>query len=268
MARLDERIALVTGGASGLGKAIALLLAAEGATVAISDLQHDLGSRVAHDHGFAFLEQDVCDESRWTQLVSEIEERFGHLDILVNNAGILGPVDGASPESASLASWRKIFAVNVEGVFLGCKVAIPAMRRAGRGSIINISSIASHWATPQAAAYGASKAAVRQLTKSVAQYCAEQKIAVRCNSVHPHGIRTPLLDRSIREVAQQRGSSHDSVVAGFKASIPLGDFTKAEDVAAAVVFLASDDARSITGTALFVDGGSFNCDTYRASRAD
>jgi 3(or 17)beta-hydroxysteroid dehydrogenase len=137
------------------------------------------------------------------------------------------------------------------------------LRRAGSGSIVNLSSIADRMATPHATAYGASKAAVRQLTRSVAQYCAEQKLNVRCNSVHPGMIRTPLLDQSIGEVAQLRGVSVEQVAAEFKANVPLGDFTLAEDVAAAVAFLASDDARHVTGSGLIIDGGIVHCDTYR-----
>lgn len=265
--RLEQKVVLVTGGACGLGKAIAQRLACDGATVVISDIQRELGEATATECGFTFFEQDVCDEQQWQQLVAEIEKRFGNLNVLVNNAGILGPMKGASPEDTSLASWKSIFAVNVEGVFLGCRTAIPAMRRAGGGSIINISSIASSWATPHATAYGASKAAIRQLTTSVAQYCAQMRLAVRCNSVHPHGIRTSLVDRSIEEMARQRALPIDQVVAEFKASIPLGDFTRPEDVAATVAFLASEDACSMTGAALVVDGGALYCNTYRDSTA-
>lgn len=263
MRGLAKEIALVTGGASGLGKAIAQRLASEGTTVVISDIQRDQGFATALEAGFTFFEQDVRDEAQWTQIVGEVEKRFGRLNILVNNAGILGPVKAASPENTSLTTWRQIFAVNVEGVFLGCRAAIPAMRRAGGGSIINLSSVADRLATPHATAYGASKAAVRQLTTSVAQHCAQEKLNVRCNSVHPGMIRTPLLDQSIAEIAQQRGVSVDQVVAEFKASVPLGDFSMVADVAAAVAFLASQDARHVTGSALFVDGGIVHCSTYR-----
>jgi 3(or 17)beta-hydroxysteroid dehydrogenase len=267
MKRLEQKVALVTGGASGLGKAIAHRLAAEGAGVVITDVQHELGAAAAKEGGLTFLEQDVCDEAQWTQIVAQIEKRFGSLNILINNAGILGSTEAASPENTSLASWKRMFAVNVEGVFLGCRTAIPAMRRAGSGSIVNLSSIGDRIATPDATAYGSSKAAVRQLTTSVAQYCAEQKLNVRCNSVHPGMIRTPLLDKSIGEIAQRRGVSIDQVVAEFRAAVPLGDFTRAEDVAAAVAFLASEDARHVTGSALLVDGGIVHCNTYRGGES-
>jgi 3(or 17)beta-hydroxysteroid dehydrogenase len=265
MERLSNNVALVTGGASGLGKAIAQRLAAEGARVVITDLQREAGAATASECGFVFLEQDVTDEPQWSEIVAEVERQFGRLDTLVNNAGILGPTQTASPESTSLAIWRKIFAVNVEGVFLGCRAALPAMKRAGGGAIVNLSSMADQLSTPHATAYGASKAAVRHLTKSVAQHCAQEKLNVRCNSVHPGMIRTPLLEQAMRETAQARGVSFEQVVVQFKAAVPLGDLTRAGDVAAAVAFLVSEDARHITGEGLLVDGGIVHCNTYRLS---
>jgi len=263
--KLKSRVALVTGGASGLGKAIAHRMSSDGANVVVTDVQTTLGRAVAAEMGCTFIEQDVSDDARWAEVVQEIEERFGRLDVLVNNAGILGPVDAANPESTRLTDWRRLFAVNVESVFLGCRAAIPAMRQAGGGSIINISSIAAVRATPHALAYGAGKAAVRQLTKSVAQYCAEDRLNIRCNSVHPGFVRTALWDEGAKLVAHQRGISFEEFVSEFREAIPLGDFTLAEDVAAAVTFLASDESRHITGVELIVDGGLVSCDTYRAS---
>jgi NAD(P)-dependent dehydrogenase (short-subunit alcohol dehydrogenase family) len=268
MKRLDQKIALVTGGASGLGKVIAQRLVSDGARVVITDVQSELGQKTAIAGGFAFIEQDVTDASQWTEVIQQVEARFGGLDILVNNAGILGSTKAGNPENCSLANWRGVFAVNVEGVFLGCQAAIGAMRRAGGGSIINISSIAGLLADPLAIAYGASKAAVRQLTKSVAQYCAEQKLNIRCNSVHPGIMQTPLGDRDAEDTAQLRGISVAQVFAELKSSIPLGDFTRTEDVAAAVSFLVSDAARHMTGSKLVIDGGIVDCDTFQfGSRA-
>lgn len=196
-------------------------------------------------------------------MVGEVERRFGHLNILVNNAGILGPMNAVSPADTPLDHWRRIFAVNVEGVFLGCRAAIAAMRRAGGGSIINISSIAGLRATPYATAYGASKAAVRQFTKSVAQHCAEQKLNIRCNSVHPGDVRTPLWDRQAAELARLRQVPIEEIIEDNRMDSPMGEFTLPEDIAAAVAFLASDEARHITGTKLIVDGGIVNCESYR-----
>lgn len=260
--RLDQKVALVTGGAAGLGKAIAQRLAAEGARIVITDAQRELGESVAKECDFVFVEQDVCDEAQWIEVVARIEKRFGRLHILVNNAGILGPMD-ANPETASLMDWRKIFAVNVEGVFLGCRAAIPAMRRAGGGSIINLSSMADRLALPRSMAYGASKAAVRHMTGSIAQHCAEQRLNIRCNSLHPGVVRTPMVNSSLQEAATSRGVSFEQVAAESRAKIPLGDFSLAEDVAAAAAFLASDDARQVTGSALLVDGGIIHCNTFQ-----
>ena len=251
---LKNKVALVTGGASGIGKAIATRLAAEGAKVFITDTQTDLGRSVAAEGGYSFLAQDVSDEKQWPEIVRSVEQSATHLNILVNNAGILPSTD-ANPENTQLSEWREVFAVNLEGVFLGCRAAIPAMRRAGGGAIVNIASITAQMPTPDIIAYGASKAAVRQLTKSVADYCARQKLNIRCNSVHPGFVRTPALDRGYAQIARMRGLSVEDVVAAGRARIPLGDYTLAEDIAAAVAYLASEDARHVTGEKLIVDGG-------------
>jgi 3(or 17)beta-hydroxysteroid dehydrogenase len=262
MRRVDQQIALVTGGASGLGTAIAQRLAADGARVVITDVQSHLGEPTAAKGGFTFIEQDVCDEGRWSEIVRQVEARFGRLDILVNNAGILGPAAAMNLESTSLADWRRIFAVNVEGMLLGCRAAISAMRRTGGGAIINISSVAGLLAAPHAPAYGASKATVRHLTRTVAQHCAQHKLKIRCNAVYPGVVRTALWERHAEDQARQRGISIEHIVAETKAGIPLGEFTLPEDIAAAVSFLASDDARQVTGAELIVDGGLVSCDTY------
>lgn len=263
MQRLANKVALVTGGAAGLGKAIAARLAAEGARVVISDVDRATGAATAASGSLVFLEQDVCDEKRWVQVVDEIRQRLGRLDILVNNAGILGPMNLISPVDTPLSLWRRIFAINVEGVFLGCRTAIPAMAATGGGSIVNISSIAGLRATPYATAYGASKAAVRQLTKSVAQHCAEKKLNIRCNSVHPGDIRTPLWDKAAQELAQIRQVPVEEIIEDGRTDSPMGEFTLPEDIAAVVAFLASDESRHITGTKLIVDGGTANCESYR-----
>jgi NAD(P)-dependent dehydrogenase (short-subunit alcohol dehydrogenase family) len=254
MRGLKDKVALVTGGASGLGKAIAIRLAAEGAKVFITDVQVELGRQAASEEGLDFLEQDVGDEKQWAEIVQTVGQRAARLDILVNNAGIVGPSD-ADPEHTQFSDWRKVLSVNLDGVFLGCRAAIPAMRKAGGGAIVNISSITSEMPTSNIAAYGASKAAVRQLTKSVADYCARQKLNVRCNSVHPGFVQTPAMDASYAEMAEKSGLSVDQIVEAGRARIPLGDYTLAEDIAAAVAFLASDDARHVTGAKLLVDGG-------------
>jgi 3(or 17)beta-hydroxysteroid dehydrogenase len=262
MNRLENRVAIVTGGASGLGKATAERLMRDGARVVITDRQAELGHAAARELGCAFLEQDVTNEARWAEVVQDVELHLGRVNVLVNNAGIIGAMDAVNPENTRYSEWKKVFAVNVDGVFLGCRAVIPAMRRAGGGSIVNISSIAALLATPYATAYGASKATVRQLTKSVAQYCAQEKLNVRCNSVHPGDVRTPMWDRHAEEVAKTRGITFEQVLDEARSYYPMSDFTLPEDVAAAVAFLASDDARRITGEQLIVDGGTIHCDTY------
>jgi len=264
--RLEQQVALVTGGAAGLGLAIARRFVAEGAQVVISDIQRECGVEVARQDGLHFIEQNVCDEAGWPRVIEEIDRRFGRLTILVNNAGIVGPTQQVDPENTLLVDWRRTFAVNVEGTFLGCRSAIPAMRSAGGGSIINISSVAALLATPDAAAYGASKAAVRQLTKSVAQYCAERKLNIRCNSLHPGMVRTELWESLAREQARLRNMSVEEMVREDQARVPLGDFTLPADVAAAAAFLASADSRHMTGAKLVVDGGLKYCDTYQAPK--
>lgn len=266
MGSLDGKVTLVTGGASGLGLAIAERLLKEGAIVFVSDVQSDLGNTIASTKGFNYFHHDVCDEARWNQIVGEIERRSGHLDILVNNAGILGPADAVTPENSRLIDWKRIFSVNVEGVFLGCRTAIASMRRSGGGSIINISSVAGLLATPHATAYGASKAAVWHLTKSVAQHCAQERLNIRCNSVHPGDVRTTLWDQNAHAQAENRGVSFDRVLEEAVAVTPLGSFCHPSDIAAAVCFLSSAEARYITGTQLVVDSGIVGCDTYHMTQ--
>lgn len=262
MQKLIQRIALVTGGASGLGKAIAQRLASEGARVVVSDVQAALGEQMAAESGCDFMAQDVTDESRWSSIVREIEDRYGGLHILINNAGIVGSRTESSPEGTLLADWKKVFAVNVESVFLGCRAALPVIHASGGGAIVNVSSVAGLLATPYATAYGASKAAVRQMTKSVAQHCVEKGWNIRCNSVHPGNVRTALWDRQAAEAAHQRGITFDEFLREQKATVPMGDLTTLEDIAAAVLFLASDESRHITGSKLIVDGGIVHCDTF------
>lgn len=262
VSRLGGKVALVTGGASGIGKAIAQRLVIEGADVVISDIQADAGATTAAELRCNFQAHDVTNEAEWRYVVDVVMKRHGGMHILVNNAGILGPMDAASPEDTRLADWRKIFTINVESVFLGCRSAIPAIHASGGGSIINMSSVAGLFATPYGTAYGASKATVRQLTKSVAQHCVEKKLKIRCNSVHPGNVRTTLWDKQAEENARARGMSFDAYLEERQAAIPMGDFTQLEDVAAAVAFLASEDSRHVTGSKLVVDGGLFHCDTY------
>lgn len=263
MGTLNDRVALVTGAASGIGRAIASRLAADGARVVITDIQADLGRTTAGELKVDFLAQDVASEPQWLEVIRRIQQQWGGLHVLVNNAGILSPPsEVANPETTTLADWKRMFAVNVEGVFLGCKTAIPALHASGGGSIINMSSVAGLLATPFAAAYGAAKATVWQLTKSVAQHCAEHKLHIRCNSVHPGLVRTKALEKAFAEAADQEGIPFEEVLKGRQASVPMGEFSRMEEIAAAVSFLASDESRHMTGAQLVIDGGLVDCDTF------
>lgn len=253
--RLQGKVALVTGAAQGIGKETAVVLAREGATVIVSDSNDSLGASVAKEIGgyCIYLHLDVANEDDWKDVIATIMERFGKLNILVNNAGItgfqesFGPQD---PENASLDSWKKVHAVNSDGTFLGCKYAIQAMKSSGAGSIINISSRSGLVGIPGAAAYAASKAAVRNHTKSVALYCCQQGYPIRCNSVHPAAILTPMWEPMLGT-----GPDREVRMAEIAKDIPMQKMGTAEDVANAVLFLASDESKYITGIEMVVDGG-------------
>jgi NAD(P)-dependent dehydrogenase (short-subunit alcohol dehydrogenase family) len=255
MGRVTGKIALVTGGASGIGRATAQRLAEEDAQVIITDIDTNAGIQTAEDLGIAFLHQDVGDEGNWQQIVTAIVDQFSGLHILVNNAGIGELTATSDPESTTLEEWNRTMSVNATGTFLGCKTAIPAIRDSGGGSIINLSSIAALVATPFITAYGASKAAVRQLTTSVAVHCAEAGYKIRCNSIHPGQIRTPMLDGLFDGAATNSGLSQTTMQSEFLKKIPLGEFGQAADIAHAVLFLASDESRHMTGAQLVIDGG-------------
>lgn len=255
MGRVNKKIALVTGGASGLGFAIARRLHDEGAEVVITDIDRDKGQTSAEKIGVSFLPHDVSSEEEWVSLIEQVKSDFGRLDILVNNAGISGDIQETNPEETSVENWEKVNRVNGRGVFLGCKHAVSLMRKSGGGSIINMSSIAAISATPFITPYGYSKAGVMQLTRSVASHCAQTNSNIRCNSVHPGQIRTDLHDALLRETAEGAGAPLEDIENAFKARIPLGKFGEADDIANMVLFLASDEASYITGAKFIVDGG-------------
>lgn len=256
MRRLENRIAVVTGGAAGIGLACALRLQSEGATVIVTDLAVERGEAVAARYGLTFVAQDVGSETDWKELGNRIAADHGHLDILVNNAAYVGKSEFSAPDNTAIEDMRKVFEVNLEGVLLGCRTAIELMRNRGTGSIVNISSIGALVPTPTLTAYGASKAAVTHLTKSIAQYCAQRGLKVRCNSVHPGTVRTEMWESHVREVARTNGVSFDEAASYWTSRIPLGSLQEPEDMAAAVAFLASDDARFITASKIVVDGGA------------
>lgn len=251
--RLEEKVALITGAAQGIGKEIASMFAKEGASVIITDINDRMGESAAEESGSSYFHLDVTQEKHWQKMMSQILAKWGKLDIVVNNAGItgfqgeLGPQD---PENASLDSWRSVNAVNAEGVFLGCKYAIQTMKKGSHGSIINISSRSGLVGIPGAAAYAASKAAVRNHTKTVALYCCNQGYAIRCNSIHPAAILTPMWDPMLGSNTQRQSNLN-----AITHNIPMKKMGLPEDVAYAALFLASDESKYITGIELSVDGG-------------
>ncbi|WP_298326469.1 glucose 1-dehydrogenase [Asticcacaulis sp.] len=248
MDRLKDKVALVTGGAQGIGKAIVRSFAAEGARVIIADIDPREGEALAAElTGAVFRQLDVSDEAQWIAVLDSVVADFGRLDVLVNNAGITGRADAKNdPEHTTLADWRRVMTVNTDGVFLGCKHAIRVMRPDRTGSIINMSSRSGLVGIPHQAAYAASKAAVRNHTKTVALYCAEEGLNIRCNSVHPAAILTPMWEAMLKDEADK-----EKVAAGT----PLHRFGRPDEVAAVVLLLASDEATFITGSEFNIDGG-------------
>ena len=254
MGRLDGKVAIISGGARGMGAEEVNLFAREGASVVFGDILDDLGQQVEADCreaglDVAYTHLDVTGESEWEAIVALAEERYGRLDILVNNAGISisagGGAHNIAMEDTSVEDWDRVMDINSKGVFLGTRAAIPAMRRAGGGSIVNISSIAGlSGAWSRSHPYNASKGAVRLFTKSTAiQYAGE---GIRCNSVHPGPIMTPMSASTYAdpEVAAQR-----------LALVPLGRRAHPIEVAYGVLYLASDEASFVTGAELVIDGG-------------
>ena len=242
--RLEGKVAMITGGASGMGRSEATIFAREGARVVVADLLEKEGQEVAKSIGDAarFMKLDVTKEPEWQAVVAAAEREFGKLDILVNNAGISGTYQ---PDNTSTEAWDKVMDINAKGVFLGMKHAVPALKRAGGGAIVNISSI-SGFAGQHGVhmAYNASKGAVRIMTKSAAvQFAADN---IRVNSVHPGFL--PAMRTSV-------GSANPEWRAKVLKAVPMKREGRVEEVAHAVLFLASDEASYITGTELVVDGG-------------
>ena len=247
--RVAGRVALISGGARGIGAATARLLAQEGAAVVIGDVLEDEGreteAQIAETGGQAlFVRLDVTQEDDWLQAIQATVATLGRLDVLVNNAGISGRDGRGMVQETSIDAWARVMAVNAKGVFLGTKAAIPEMRKVGGGSIINISSIYGIVGSETSASYHASKGAVRLFTKAAAiQYA---KDGIRVNSVHPGFVDSPMTERyhAIPEVRQDR-----------LAKTPLGRLGTPEDIAQGILYLASDESSFVTGSELIIDGG-------------
>ena len=252
MARLADKVAIVTGAGSGIGTATVRKFAAEGATVVATDVDAAAGSAVVAEIGAnaVFLRHDVTDEGRWEAVMKEAADRCGAVDVVVNNAGIIGTGAPQTPEDLSLDEMHAIGKVNVDGVLLGCKHAIRAMKERG-GAIVNLSSIAGIYATPGLTPYGASKGAVRQLTKSVAAYCGQRGYGIRCNSVHPGIVETPMGETVLNFLYDDPEQGREERRRG----VPVGRLGRPEDIANAVCYLASDEAGFVNGAELVVDGG-------------
>jgi 3(or 17)beta-hydroxysteroid dehydrogenase len=252
MGRVNNKIALITGGSRGIGAATAKLLAENGAKVIITDILDDEGRVLANSLNAEYCHLDVTQESEFQTVFNFIKDKYGRLDILFNNAGIIGFEHGLGPqdpESISLDDWRYVHQVNLDGVFLGCKYGIGVMKEHG-GSIINMSSRSGLVGIPGAAAYASSKAAIRNHTKTVALFCAERGYKIRCNSLHPGAILTPLWAPMLGS-----GEQREEAIKKIAQGVPLGHMGTPIDVAYAVLYLGSDESQYITGIELTIDGG-------------
>lgn len=253
MGRVAGKMALITGGAQGLGEATARMFAREGAKVTVTDINGEGAAKVAasineaHGAGTAFaFQHDVTSEEQWKDIAQKAHDAMGGLNILVNNAGIGGL---GSVEDETYERFKKVQAVDVDSIFLGCKYAIPLMRAHGLGSIVNISSIAGIIASANYVSYNTAKAAVRHISKSIALHLAKTGGQIRCNSVHPVFINTPILDGIKEMFGEEKGLEK------LARQVPLGKVGEPDDIAYAVLYLASDESKLVTGAELKVDGG-------------
>ena len=243
MQRVEGKVCIVTGAASGIGREDALLLASQGAKVVLTDLNDEAGRQVAAEIGSnaLFIRHDIASESDWQRVIKTTVEHFGRLDVLVNNAAILAL---GSIEDTTLELWQKVQKINGEGYFLGCKYAIAAMKETGGGSIINMSSVAALGAMPMFCAYSASKGAVAAMTRSIALHCKQQGYRIRCNSVHPDGVNTPMTQALTGgQAIPQETLDQD----------PMNRMCAPLDIANVVLFLASDESRFVNGAEIRVD---------------
>lgn len=250
--RVSGKVALVTGAGMGLGRATALLLASEGATVAVTDVNAEAGEETAEliratGAVAAFRRHDVADPEAWQSVLRGFHQEYGRLNVLVNNAGI---AIAANIEETTLEDWRRTMAINADGVFLGCKYAIPLIAASGGGSIVNLSSIDGIIGEADLAAYCASKGAVRTLTKAVAVHCAERRYRIRCNSIHPGYVWTPQTENYLRDLGKL-----DEERSKALARHPIGYLGEPNDIAYMVLYLASDESKFVTGAEMVVDGG-------------
>ncbi|MEE4298034.1 MAG: SDR family oxidoreductase [Pseudomonadales bacterium] len=246
MGRVQDKVCIVTGAAQGLGAADARLLVAEGARVVLTDVNADGGAALAEELGDAasFIAQDVSDEASWPALVEQVTAEHGRLDVLVNNAGI-API--GTVESTDTATWRRTLAIHLDATYFGCHYALNAMKASGGGSIVNMSSTAALVGIPAYFAYSAAKGGIRALTKSVAIHCRAEQNGIRCNSVHPGSISTPMVHGAFRDLMGVD-------VSGEETRLKYG-IGEPVDVAYMVLYLASDESKHVTGAEMVVDNG-------------
>ena len=250
--RLRGKRVVVTGGATGLGAAITELVVAQGGCVVIADINQSAGESLAKKLDQQFFRLDVTDEDSWQQLAIFLLDSGG--DGLVNNAGLADSLGPEDIEGLEINDLHRIFSVNVDGVTLGCKHLIPVMSAKG-GSIVNLSSIAALTPTDFLVSYGASKAALTHITRSVAKHCTNHKYRIRVNSLHPGQINTPMLDKIKARITNAAGVDRALVEEELLSRIPMGEWQQEIDIAYGALFLLSDEARFVTGTQLVIDGG-------------
>ena len=241
--RLENKVAIVTGGAMGLGAADSTLFAKEGAKVILTDVASDKGQKLAEEIGATFMQQDVTDEERWKEVIAETIKLHGRLDILVNNAGI---VEVGDPENQTTEEYRKTMAVHMDSTFFGCKYSIPVMAETGGGSIVNMCSIASVQGESYVAAYCPAKGAIEAYPRAVAVHCGIKKNGVRCNSIHPSGIITPMVESVPEKMEAKFGGAPNQDAPSSKQGEPI-------DIAYAALYLASDESKFMNGSQLRVD---------------
>ncbi len=248
MGRVQDEVAIITGAASGLGAEDARLLAAEGAKVVLTDINEQAGQAVAEEIGDAalFLRHDIASEDDWKNVITETGKRFGGVDILVNNAGILL---AASIAETELEVWQKIMRVNADGYFLGCKYGLEAMRKRPNGSIVNMSSLSAIVGMSAFCAYSASKGAVTALTRNIAAYCKNNQLKIRCNAIHPDGIRTPMIMGLMQN--EQPGTMPEVK----DPNQAMTRMAEPRDIANMVLYLASEESRFVNGAELRIDNG-------------
>ena len=248
MTGVKDKVVLITGAASGLGLADAQVLTEQGARVVMSDIDAERGGDLAAQIGAMFLRQDVADESRWAEVMEVVQAEYGRLDGIVNNAGI-API--ADIETTTTDMWRKTLAIHLDGTYFGCRAAIKLMKESGGGSIVNMSSTAALVGIPDYLAYSAAKGGIRAMTKAIAVHCRRAKLRIRCNSVHPGSINTPMVQNALKQLMD---IDLDGNAEKKRKAMGIGE---PRDVAHMVVYLLGDESKHVNGTEMVID----NADT-------